>query len=133
MGLTLYFGREAFPIFDVQAEWINNTFSDYAMQGTFLISYLLIAIYTSVFVYGLFVNPRGLKWMLVKIMSIRLLRRWRKGTIKTGNDIILASKMLKGHDFNYWSKIALSTLFIWVARYFMLNCLIAGICGTRPT
>jgi uncharacterized protein (TIRG00374 family) len=129
IGLTLYFGREAFPVFEVQTAWINDAFSDYAMQGTFLISYLLIAIYTSVFVYGLFINPRGLKWMLVKITSIRLLRRWRKGTIKTGNDIILASKMLRGHDFSYWSKITFSTFFIWVARYFMLNCLIAAFVG----
>jgi len=129
IGLTMYFGQAAFPTFEIQASWISDAFSDNAMQVTFLISYLLIATYTSVFVYGLFVNPRGLKWMLVKITSISFLRRWRKGSIKTGNDIIIASKMLRGHKFSYWTKISLSTLFIWIARYFMLNCLIAAFVG----
>src|SRR5690606_1418735 len=88
------------------------------------ISYVLITVYTFVMFYALFIRPRGFKWLLLKISSIRFLRRWRLAANQQGDEIILASQELKGMPVRYWVNISLTTLFIWIARYGILNCLI---------
>jgi glycosyltransferase 2 family protein len=92
----------------------------------FGISYSLIALYTFLMIYALFINPRAFKWLLLKITSIRILRKWKADAFNHGNEIIWASQQLKGHGFAYWARAILSTIFIWSARYFLLNCLIAA-------
>ncbi|MCD8186417.1 MAG: flippase-like domain-containing protein, partial [Rikenellaceae bacterium] len=41
-----------------------------------LIGYFFKLIWVIVLSYGLFINPRGLKWLLLRIFKIRPLRRW---------------------------------------------------------
>jgi glycosyltransferase 2 family protein len=95
-------------------------------QYLFFISYFLIAFYTFVMFFALFIKPRGFKWVLLKITGMKLLRKWRYGAYQHGNDIIWASAQLRGKDLSYWVKICGSTAFIWSARYLMLNCLISA-------
>lgn len=101
----------------------------FPLRTLFIISVSLVAIYTFVMLFGLFGKPRVLKWLLVKITFFRIFRRWRKWAVKSGNEMIMASKILKGESWGYWGKALLSTIFIWSARYFMLNCLIAAFTG----
>ncbi len=89
----------------------------------FFLSYGLIAIYTLVMSYGLFVRPRAFKWLLLKITAIKYFKKWRDKANEYGDEIILASGELKGKMIGYWVKISLATVFIWCARYLMLNCL----------
>ncbi|MDX5346643.1 MAG: flippase-like domain-containing protein [Hymenobacteraceae bacterium] len=96
------------------------------LQTAFYISYCLIAVYTFIMIYALFVNPRAFKWLLLKVTSLGLLRRWRENAFEHGNEIVLASRQLKGKNWTYWSRAILSTVFVWCARYFLLNCLIAA-------
>ena len=76
--------------------------------------------------YGLLIRPRAFKWLLIKATGNRLLKRWRKWAVQTGSEMILASEILQEKKARYWTYAILSTLFIWCARYFMLNCLIAA-------
>lgn len=96
------------------------------LQSAFYISYGLIAVYTFVMIYALFVRPRAFKWLLLKATSLGFLRKWRVQAFQHGNEIIWASEQLKGKDFNYWARAIISTVFVWSARYFLLNCLIAA-------
>jgi glycosyltransferase 2 family protein len=92
----------------------------------FGVSYSLIALYTFLMIYALFINPRAFKWLLLRITSIRVLRKWKTDAFKHGNEILWASRQLKGNNAAYWTRAILSTIFIWCARYFLLNCLIAA-------
>lgn len=92
----------------------------------FFLSYSLIALYTVVMSLALFVRPRLFKWILLKITNIRFLKRWRIIAARHGDEIILASAQLKHKNKQYWFKIIMSTVFIWSARYIMLNCLVAA-------
>jgi glycosyltransferase 2 family protein len=92
----------------------------------FIISYVLIAVYTFIMAYGLFFKPRAIKWFLLRITSYKMLRKWRLSANMQGNEILLASKEMRGKSAGYWAKAVLSTIFIWTARYMMLNCLIAA-------
>lgn len=97
-----------------------------SLQYLFIFSYLLIAIYTLVMSFALFFRPRAFKWFLMKMTALRFLKRWRYRAYEHGNEIIWASSQLKGKKAPYWIKICLATIFIWSARYVMLNCLISA-------
>ena len=117
--VLLFTQEELFPNSkNLQAELGNS------LPVLFIISYVLITLYTFVMFYALFIRPRGFKWILLKISSIGFLRRWRRAANQQGDEIILASQELKGMKISYWVNICMATVFIWVARYTILNCLI---------
>jgi hypothetical protein len=95
-----------------------------SLPTLFIVSYSLIAIYTLIMAFAVLINPRWFKWLLLKITSIKWLRKWRLGAYEQGDEIMLASKELRGKNYQYWTKITLATFFIWTARYVMLNCVI---------
>lgn len=110
-----------FPsVITVNYEWTNS------LQYIFFVSYGLIAVYTLIMSYGLFAQPRAFKWFLLKCTNIKFLRRWRTNADRYGNEIITASKEIKGKLAMYWVRISLSTVFIWCARYIMLNSLVSA-------
>ncbi|WP_276497662.1 lysylphosphatidylglycerol synthase transmembrane domain-containing protein [Pontibacter litorisediminis] len=111
---------QVFPTFNLDPTDVAK------LQSAFYISYGLIAVYTFIMIYALFVRPRAFKWLLLKITSIGFLRKWRVNAFQHGNEIVWASEQLRGKDFNYWARATLSTVFVWSARYFLLNCLIAA-------
>ncbi|NDK56065.1 lysylphosphatidylglycerol synthase transmembrane domain-containing protein [Pontibacter fetidus] len=111
---------DVFPTFGLDPSDVSK------LKMAFYVSYSLIALYTLLMIYALFVNPRAFKWLLLKITSIGFLRKWRVSAFHHGNEIIWASEQLKGKNANYWTKAILSTVFVWSARYFLLNCLIAA-------
>jgi uncharacterized protein (TIRG00374 family) len=92
----------------------------------FFLSYGLIALYTLVMAFALLINPRLFKWLLIKITSWRLLRKWRYAAYERGTEMILASEELKGMGTKFWINLSLSTVFIWSSRYLLLNFLMAA-------
>jgi hypothetical protein len=115
--------------FEVFPETSNNfeVFGmPFSLKGAFGVSVFLVGTYTAIMVYGLLIKPRAFKWLLIKLTGNRLLKRWRQWAVQTGSDMILASEILQEKKARYWIYAVLSTLFIWSARYFMLNCLIAA-------
>ncbi|MCS7005700.1 MAG: flippase-like domain-containing protein [Cytophagales bacterium] len=96
------------------------------LQYIFGISAFLIAIYTILMLAGLLVTPRAFKWVAEKLADFPLLKRWRSDLLETADDIVLASDMLKEYSIGYWVKAWLITIFIWSARYGMVNCLVAA-------
>jgi len=118
------FDFTVFPM--ISADMFNEFVQKQGLKGAFYISYGLTVLYAMFFAYGLLINPRGFKWLLIKATSLRLLRRFRKGAINTGNEMIIAAKTLRGSGISLWIKAIFLTFFIWIARYLMLNCLIAA-------
>ncbi|MEM1136641.1 MAG: lysylphosphatidylglycerol synthase transmembrane domain-containing protein, partial [Bacteroidota bacterium] len=115
--------------FEIFPQTANNfeVFGMYvSVKMTFAISVCLVGLYTFVMIYGLLIRPRAFKWILIRLTGIRLLKRWRKWAVQTGSDMILAAEILREKKLKYWLVAVLSTIFIWSARYFMLNCLIAA-------
>lgn len=97
-----------------------------SLKFFFIVSYVLIIINIIVMAYGLFVRPRAFKWFLIKVTSIKWLRKWKAQAGVYGDEIMLASTEMKGKKFKYWFLISLATVFVWCARYFMLNTLISA-------
>ncbi|MDH3710214.1 MAG: flippase-like domain-containing protein [Cyclobacteriaceae bacterium] len=112
--------QESFQVF----AWSFS--SQGGLQVLFWFSYWLITFYTLVMSYALLVRPRAFKWLLLKITSIRILRRWRFRAYEHGNEIMWASAQFKGKKAYFWITILATTAMIWFVRYLQLNVLIAA-------
>lgn len=91
-----------------------------------LVGYGVIAIVTFILVYGVFINPKGLKWILLKITDLKFLRRFKEGAENTGNQIMESSGNFRSKSFKFWLKAFGSTGLSWVARFLVVNFLIIG-------
>jgi glycosyltransferase 2 family protein len=89
-----------------------------------VIGYLLKLFYTIILTYGLFFNPRGLKWLLLIIFKLPFLRKFRYDAHITGTDIISSSCELKKQSAGFWSKAFAATFFSWSSRYLVVNALL---------
>ncbi|WP_321300205.1 lysylphosphatidylglycerol synthase transmembrane domain-containing protein [Marinifilum fragile] len=88
--------------------------------------YLIKLVYLIVLTYGLFWNPRGLKWLLLWIFKLPILRKWKHGANKAGTDIIESSKELRRKPFLFWFKAFMATFWSWTARYWVVNAMLVA-------
>jgi len=110
-----------------------QTLSDIDGWGyTFLGAYIFMAMYGILFFYGLFVNPKQIKRLLVGFTKLGFLRKYREKAIKLGDDIIVASKQLYLQKWDFHVSAFLATATAWSCRFLLLNCLIIGFVNT-PT
>lgn len=86
--------------------------------------YAIKLAYMLVLSYGLFINPRGLKWLLMKIFRLGFLRKWYRSMNNIGTDIVNSSKNIRKHGFKFWAKVLASTFLSWSSRYLVANALI---------
>ena len=108
---------------------VSGSVLSMSLMTVALIGYFLKLVWTLILSYGLFINPRGLKWLLLKIFKIRPLRRWYRAINDVGSDIILSSRELKTKGFGFWLKSFLSTFLSWSSRYLVANALIMAFFG----
>ncbi len=97
------------------------------------IGYGLKFIFISFVGYGLFFRPVTFKNILIYLFKLRFLKRWQAKAEQVGNDIITASKELKGKSLIFWVKAYLASIISWTARYWVVNFLILALyAGTTP-
>lgn len=120
--LTLILGIQyVFPAVSESSDIMENS-----MSFLFFLSYGLISLYTFIMIFALLINPRLFKWVLIKITSTRLLKKWRYAAYERGTEMILASEQLKGMGSKFWIYLSISTIFIWSSRYLLLNFLMVA-------
>ncbi|MFR5871677.1 MAG: lysylphosphatidylglycerol synthase transmembrane domain-containing protein [Alistipes sp.] len=95
-----------------------------SLMGIALTGYFLKLGFVLVLSYGLFVNPRGLKWLLLKVFKLKFLRRWYHAAGQTGTDIIRSSHEIRRYNYKFWLKACSSTFLSWSSRYLVANALI---------
>jgi len=104
--------------------WYQNKFIIIA-----IIAYTLKLTYVLLVCYGIFINPRGMKWLLLKIFKLRFLKKWRHKANVMGNDLIQASREFKKWHFKKWFQAFGATFCSWTARYWVVNTLIITFFG----
>ncbi len=109
-----------FPV-NLEKTFIGITFGT---QGIFWLGYGFIFMLTTAIMIGVFFIPRTLKYILLQIFRLPILRRWRYNVIQIGDDIITTSIELKGKPVKYWVKALAATYVSWTARYLVVNFLI---------
>ena len=96
------------------------------LRAIFIFSYVAVSAYSALLMYALFINPRSVRRLLVRLASLRVLRRFRRLAYRQGQEMVLASAHLRGAGAAYWWRASLSTVFVWTARYAVIGCLIAA-------
>ena len=108
-----------------------QTLSDMDGWGyTFIGAYIFMAMYGALFFYGIFINPRTIKRVVVGATKLKFLQKYSDSAIKLGNDIILASKEMRKKKWSYHIGAFLATAGAWSCRFLLLNCLIIGFVHT---
>lgn len=96
-----------------------NTIS--VSTGIFVaIVYFIILTYGSLFAFGLFKNPKGLKSFFLLVCKLPFLRRFQTKAAQLGDDIILASEEIKTKSWKYHIGAFLATAMAWSSRFFIL-------------
>jgi glycosyltransferase 2 family protein len=110
-------------LFTTEGEYVflNTRFGT---QGIFILGYLFILVLTIIIIYGVFVNPRGFKMILLTIFRLPFLRKWRAKAAETGNEIIITSREMKGKPISFWARAFAGTFFSWTGRFLVVNFLI---------
>ena len=75
---------------------------------------------------SVFIKPEIFRFIIVNVTRIKFLRRFREGGLKSAQEIVNSSKILKRYGLKFWCLILLITLAAWISRYLILNSLIAG-------
>ncbi|MBC5991368.1 lysylphosphatidylglycerol synthase transmembrane domain-containing protein [Pontibacter cellulosilyticus] len=119
--ILLFAGSQVFP----EMVGLNQTLRE-SIGIAFFVSYLMIALYASTMFYALFVNPKGVKKLLIRIGQVKIFRRWRTSLYQHANELLIASKHLRTKDTAFWLHASISTIFVWTARYVIIGCLIAA-------
>lgn len=91
---------------------------------TFFGAYIFMAIYGTLFFYGLFINPKTIKSFLVAFTRLKFLRKYRQNVVELGDNIISASVEMKQQSWRFHIGAFLSTATAWSCRFFLVNCLI---------
>lgn len=86
--------------------------------------YSIKLVYLLVLSYGLFKNPRSLKYLILKCFRLKILRKWRHSANEAGSDIIRNSYELRRMPLSFWVKTFCATFFSWTARYWVVNALL---------
>jgi uncharacterized protein (TIRG00374 family) len=110
------------------AELFNiDTLENYSYLNSFflfaIIGYSVKLLWVIAVSYGLFVNPKGLRRLILLVFRLPIIRKWRNSARAAGNDIIKSSKELKAKPFKFWLKAFGATVLSWTSRYWIVNAL----------
>ena len=120
LTFLLIVNKDIFPI-----SWRQEIFGfNLTAEGVFWVGYSFIFVLIAILVYAVFINPRGFRYLLLKIFSISILKKWKYKVIQWGNDLVVASGEYKSKKVGFWLKVFGWTFFSWTSRFLLLNCLI---------
>lgn len=91
---------------------------------TFLTVLGVMAIYGSIFFYGLFIKPKAIKRLLILLSRIPFLKRFREDLRHTAYDIMTSAHEIKQKPRSFFIKSFGCTVGAWTVRFLAINCLI---------
>lgn len=96
-----------------------------------LIGYAVKFLWACMLTYGLFYNPRGMKYFLLKVFKLPILRRFRKTMGRVGTDMVNSSYRLRTRSWTFWVKSFVATFFSWTSRYWVVNTILVAFWASR--
>lgn len=101
-------------------------FFESGVSRVFWLSYTSIAFYTFFMLSALLFFPETVKKILTYLMTIRVLRRWKEPVVQQSEELVLASKVLRGQSPAYWVKLLAATYAIWIFKFALINAWVSG-------
>lgn len=96
------------------------------LQTVFWIIYGVLLAYTGLLFCGILVRPQAVKHFLVKLFSLRPLRRWRDKVETLGDNMAATGADLRRRGLRWWAEAFGATALSWSSRYLVVNALFWG-------
>lgn len=93
------------------------------LETIFWIVYAGIVIWTAILFIGIFIKPRAIGRVLVRLFSFRLLKRWQPNVIALADDLVTTGRDLRSRSLFWWFRAFAATAVSWFARFLMVNAL----------
>ncbi|MCM1348435.1 MAG: flippase-like domain-containing protein [Firmicutes bacterium] len=81
---------------------------------------------------GAFVFPGSIARFISKLFRHKLLRRWHKQAVETGEAMVEAGADLRQRGAAWWFEALGATAFTWICRYLVVNALFWGFSAAAP-
>jgi uncharacterized protein (TIRG00374 family) len=111
-----------FPSFNgVAYDGVINTGN---LRTLFWSGYILLLIWTVFLAFALFIKPEICRGLIMSIVRLPFLKRFRKRANRFSDDLLVASKAFRSKPKVFWVKSMGATFVTWTARFLVINCLI---------
>lgn len=97
-----------------------------SIEVVFWLVYAGIVIWTAILFIGIIAKPQWLENIIVKLFSLRWLRRWQKGAQEMMDNMKNTSSWVKKQSRRWWLEVFGATTLSWFSRYFVVNALFWG-------
>ncbi|GAB4356236.1 MAG: lysylphosphatidylglycerol synthase transmembrane domain-containing protein [Methylohalobius crimeensis] len=114
------------PLTHIDSDWVSA-----GMLTIFWSAYGAISAYVLLLGASLFVWPRAVNRLLRILFMFRIFKRWRRWGLRTARDLFITSVELRDRSTGFWLQLWAVTGTAWLARYLVLNCLLAAF-ATQP-
>ncbi len=106
----------------------DDLFSEAGVVGAsvltlFIAAYIVKVLLCILLIIGLFFRPQAIRWLIIKIFRLPFLRRWHKGAVRAGDDLIISAREIRGKGFKFWYPLIIATILSWSSRYLVVNAL----------
>lgn len=98
----------------------------------FWIVYGGVCAVTLILFLGAFVIPHRIARGLIRLFSLRPLRRWRSDVADMGQTMIEAGADLRHRTCSWWAEAMGATAFSWISRYLVVNALFWAFVSAAP-
>lgn len=99
----------------------------HSLQVSFWIVYVVIAVWALILWIGIFKAPDKIKSILIKLFSIKFLRRWKGSVEDMGTNMVESSRALRGRGISFWLNSMGATALSWICRFLVVNALFWGL------
>lgn len=113
------------PVDELFGMTTGNTFLE-SVKVIFWLVYAGIVIWAAILFTGILARPEWLERTVVKLFSLRWLRRWKKGAVKMTSGMRATSTWVKGQSRRWWLNVFGATTLSWFSRYLVVNALFFG-------
>lgn len=113
------------PVDELFGMTTGNTFLE-SVKVIFWLVYAGIVIWAAILFTGILARPEWLERTVVKLFSLRWLRRWKKGAVKMTSGMRATSAWVKGQSQRWWLNVFGATTLSWFSRYLVVNALFFG-------
>ena len=96
------------------------------IKYTFWIVYAFLAAWTFILFVGIIWKPQWIKKVLNGLSRWKLLKKWSKGLVDLGDNMVATSKELRTKPFRFWLEVFGGTAVSWISRYLVVNALFFG-------
>lgn len=113
------------PIGELFGTTTGNVFLE-SVKVIFWLVYAGIVVWAAILFLGILARPEWLERTVIKLFSLRWLRRWKEGAVRMTSGMRATSTWVKGQSKRWWLNVFGATTLSWFSRYLVVNALFFG-------